>query len=100
MPLNNHPTTVSKETLKLKPQTYMNFSGESVGPLAAYYQVPFRHILLVFDETSLPNGVLRLQPKGGHGHLNELKNVMGQLDGCSAFPQLAVGIGNPPGTMD
>ncbi|KAG4991904.1 hypothetical protein JHK87_025361 [Glycine soja] len=60
MPLNNHPTTVSKETLKLK-----------VGPLAAYYQVPFRHILLVFDETSLPNGVLRLQPKGGHGHHNE-----------------------------
>ncbi|KAH1156721.1 hypothetical protein AAZX31_18G276400 [Glycine max] len=86
--------------LLAKPQTYMNFSGESVGPLAAYYQVPLRHILLVFDETSLPNGVLRLQPKGGHGHHNGLKNVMGHLDGCSAFPRLAVGIGNPPGTMD
>ncbi|CAJ1843740.1 unnamed protein product [Sphenostylis stenocarpa] len=86
--------------LLAKPQTYMNFSGESVGPLAAYYQVPLRHILLVYDETSLPNGVLRLQPKGGHGHHNGLKNVMGHLDGCSAFPRLAVGIGNPPGTMD
>ncbi|RDY00963.1 Chloroplastic group IIB intron splicing facilitator CRS2-A, chloroplastic, partial [Mucuna pruriens] len=86
--------------LLAKPQTYMNFSGESVGPLAAYYQVPLRHILLVYDETSLPNGVLRLQPKGGHGHHNGIKNVMGHLDGCSAFPRLAVGIGNPPGSMD
>ncbi|TKY64798.1 Chloroplastic group IIB intron splicing facilitator CRS2-B [Spatholobus suberectus] len=86
--------------LLAKPQTYMNFTGESVGPLAAYYQVPLRHILLVYDETSLPNGVLRLQPKAGHGHHNGLKNVMGHLDGCSAFPRLAVGIGNPPGTMD
>ncbi|KAH7533270.1 hypothetical protein FEM48_Zijuj04G0112800 [Ziziphus jujuba var. spinosa] len=56
--------------LLVKPQSYMNFSGESVGPLAAYYQVPLRHILLIYDEMSLPNGVLRLQPKGGHGHHN------------------------------
>ncbi|KAG5535329.1 hypothetical protein RHGRI_023187 [Rhododendron griersonianum] len=41
-----------------------------VGLLAAYYQVPLRHILLVYDEMSLPNGILRLQPKGGHGYLN------------------------------
>ncbi|KAK2361719.1 Chloroplastic group IIB intron splicing facilitator CRS2-A, chloroplastic [Trifolium repens] len=86
--------------LLAKPQTYMNFSGESVGPLAAYYRVPLRHILLVYDETSLPNGVLKLQPKGGHGHHNGLKNVIGHLDGCRDFPRLAIGIGNPPGTMD
>ncbi|KAI8541875.1 hypothetical protein RHMOL_Rhmol08G0095100 [Rhododendron molle] len=41
-----------------------------VGPLAAYYQVPLCHILLVYDEMSLPNGILRLQPKGGHGYHN------------------------------
>ncbi|KAI7749002.1 hypothetical protein M8C21_009908 [Ambrosia artemisiifolia] len=73
-----------------KPQGYMNFSGESVGPLAAYYQVPLRHILLVYDEMSLPNGVLRLQPRGGHGYHNGVKSVMEHLDG----------IGDPPGTMD
>ncbi|XP_052116130.1 uncharacterized protein LOC107486786 [Arachis duranensis] len=56
--------------LLAKPQTYMNFSGESIGPLLAYYQVPLRHILVVYDEMSLPNGVLRLQPKGGHGYDN------------------------------
>nr|GMD05910.1 chloroplastic group IIB intron splicing facilitator CRS2-B, chloroplastic [Ipomoea batatas] len=83
-----------------KPQTYMNFSGESVGQLAAYYQVPLRHILLVHDEMSLPNGVLRLKPKRGHGHHNGVKSVMEHLDGCHQFPRLCIGIGNPPGAMD
>lgn len=86
--------------LLAKPQAYMNFSGESVGPLAAYYQVPLRHILLIYDEMSLPNGVLRLQPRGGHGHHNGLKSVMDHLDGSRSFPRLSIGIGNPPGTMD
>ncbi|XP_020088377.1 chloroplastic group IIB intron splicing facilitator CRS2, chloroplastic [Ananas comosus] len=84
----------------VKPQSYMNYSGESVGPLAAYYQVPLRHILLIYDEMSLPNGVMRLQPKGGHGHHNGVKSVMEHLDGSRNFPRLCIGIGNPPGTMD
>ncbi|KAJ7975750.1 Peptidyl-tRNA hydrolase family protein [Quillaja saponaria] len=86
--------------LVAKPQAYMNFSGESVGPLAAHYQVPLRHILLVYDEMSLPNGVLRVQPKGGHGYHNGVKSVIGHLEGSREFPRLCIGIGNPPGTMD
>ncbi|XP_050229909.1 chloroplastic group IIB intron splicing facilitator CRS2-B, chloroplastic [Mercurialis annua] len=86
--------------LLAKPQGYMNFSGESVGSLAAYYQVPLRHILLIYDEMSLPNGVLRLQPKGGHGYHNGVKSVMQHLENCREFPRLCIGIGNPPGTMD
>ncbi|GAV85546.1 Pept_tRNA_hydro domain-containing protein [Cephalotus follicularis] len=86
--------------LVAKPQAYMNFSGESVGPLAAHYRVPLRHILLIYDEMSLPNGVLRLQPKAGHGHHNGVKSVMAHLDGCRDFPRLCIGIGNPPGSMD
>ncbi|OIW17560.1 hypothetical protein TanjilG_08838 [Lupinus angustifolius] len=86
--------------LLAKPQTYINFSGESVGPLAAYYRVPLRHILVVYDEMSLSSGVLRLQQKGGHGHHNGLKNVIGHLESSREFPRLAIGIGNPPGTMD
>lgn len=86
--------------LLAKPQAYMNFSGEAVGPLAAYYQVPLRHILLIYDEMSLPNGVMRLQPKGGHGHHNGVKSVMEHLDGSRDFPRLCIGIGNPPGSMD
>ncbi|GFY86774.1 peptidyl-tRNA hydrolase family protein [Actinidia rufa] len=86
--------------LLAKPQAYMNFSGESVGPLAAYYQVPLRHILLVYDEMNLPNGVLKLQRKAGHGYHNGVKSVIGHLDGCREFPRLCIGIGNPPGSMD
>ncbi|XP_039125921.1 chloroplastic group IIB intron splicing facilitator CRS2, chloroplastic [Dioscorea cayenensis subsp. rotundata] len=86
--------------LLVKPQAYMNYSGESVGSLAAYYKVPLRHILLIYDEMSLPNGVLRFQPKGGHGHHNGVKSVIEHLDGSREFPRLCIGIGNPPGSMD
>ncbi|XP_062192385.1 chloroplastic group IIB intron splicing facilitator CRS2, chloroplastic-like [Phragmites australis] len=86
--------------LLVKPQSYMNYSGEAIGPLAAYYQVPLRHILLIYDEMSLPNGVLRLQRKGGHGRHNGLQNVIENLDGCREFPRLSIGIGSPPGKMD
>uniref|UniRef100_A0A1J3E754 Chloroplastic group IIB intron splicing facilitator CRS2-A, chloroplastic n=1 Tax=Noccaea caerulescens TaxID=107243 RepID=A0A1J3E754_NOCCA len=86
--------------LLVKPQAYMNFSGESVGPLAAYYQVPLRHILMIYDDMGLPNGVLKLQPRGGHSHHNGLKNVTEHLNGCRGFPRLSIGIGNPPGNMD
>nr|GME01527.1 chloroplastic group IIB intron splicing facilitator CRS2-B, chloroplastic [Ipomoea batatas] len=54
----------------------------------------------VHDEMSLPNGVLRLKPKRGHGHHNGVKSVMEHLDGCHQFPRLCIGIGNPPGAMD
>ncbi|PAN32083.1 hypothetical protein PAHAL_5G462300 [Panicum hallii] len=86
--------------LLVKPQSYMNYSGEAIGPLAAYYQVPLRHVLLVYDDMSLPNGVLRIQRKGGHGRHNGLQNVIEQLDGRREFPRLSIGIGNPPGKMD
>ncbi|KAK4767600.1 hypothetical protein SAY87_024199 [Trapa incisa] len=83
-----------------KPHAYMNFSGESVAPLASYYQVPLRHILLVYDEMRLPNGVLQLHQKGGYMHHNGVKSVVGHLDGCCEFPRLCIGIGKPPGQMD
>ncbi|KAL1192111.1 Chloroplastic group IIB intron splicing facilitator CRS2-A [Cardamine amara subsp. amara] len=86
--------------LLVKPQAYMNYSGESVGPLAAYYQIPLRHILMIYDDMGLPNGVLRLQPKGGHSLHNGLKNVTEHLNGCRGYPRLSIGIGKPPGNMD
>ncbi|KAL5228028.1 hypothetical protein ABZP36_016293 [Zizania latifolia] len=86
--------------LLVKPQSYMNYSGEAIGPLAAYYQVPLRHILVIYDDMSLPNGVLRLQRKGGHGRHNGVQNVIERLDGSREFPRLSIGIGSPPGKMD
>ncbi|XP_052179053.1 peptidyl-tRNA hydrolase, mitochondrial isoform X2 [Diospyros lotus] len=83
-----------------KPQTYMNLSGESAGPLAAYYKLPLNRVLVFHDDMDLPCGVLRLQDKGGHGRHNGLKSVIYHFRGNREFPRLRIGIGKPPGQMD
>lgn len=83
-----------------KPQTYMNLSGESTGPLAAYYKLPLNRVLVFHDDMNLPCGVLRLNPNGGHGSHNGLKSVFYNFRGNREFPRLRIGIGRPPGQMD
>lgn len=83
-----------------KPQTYMNLSGDSTGPLAAYYKLPLNRVLLFHDDMTLPCGVLRLQDKGGHGSHNGLKSVIHRFRGNREFPRFRIGIGRPPGQMD
>ncbi|KAH9603999.1 hypothetical protein KSS87_023602 [Heliosperma pusillum] len=83
-----------------KPQTYMNLSGESTGPLAAYYKLPLNRVLVFHDDMQLPCGVLRLQHKGGHGSHNGLKSVIDHFRGNREFARLRIGIGRPPGQMD
>ncbi|KAG2551942.1 hypothetical protein PVAP13_9KG442500 [Panicum virgatum] len=90
--------------LLAKPQTYMNLSGESVGPLAAYYKLPLNRVLVAFDDMDLPCGVLRLQPKGGFGRHNglftRLRSVIYHFRQNREFCRLRMGIGRPPGQMD
>ncbi|KAL2240579.1 UNVERIFIED_CONTAM: Peptidyl-tRNA hydrolase, mitochondrial [Sesamum indicum] len=83
-----------------KPQTYMNLSGESCGPLASYYKLPLNRVLVFHDDMDLPCGVLRLHPKGNHGSHNGLKSVIYHFRGNREFPRLRIGIGRPPGQMD
>ncbi|KAL5541325.1 hypothetical protein UlMin_033426 [Ulmus minor] len=83
-----------------KPQTYMNLSGESTGPLAAYYKLPLNRVLVFHDDMNLPCGVLRLHDKGGHGSHNGLKSVIYHFRGNREFARLRIGIGRPPGQMD
>jgi PTH1 family peptidyl-tRNA hydrolase len=82
----------------LKPQTYMNLSGEAVAPIARFYKVPPQNILVVFDDLDLPLAKLRLRPKGGAGGHNGMQSVIQQL-GSSEFPRFRLGIGRPPGQM-
>ncbi|KAJ8759982.1 hypothetical protein K2173_010838 [Erythroxylum novogranatense] len=86
--------------LLAKPQTYMNLSGESVGPLAAYYKLPLSRVVVIHDDMTIPCGVLRIQPKGGHGSHNGLKSVILHFRGNREFNRLRIGIGRPPGQMD
>lgn len=86
--------------LLAKPQTYMNLSGESAGPLAAYYKLPLNRVLVAFDDTDLPCGILRLQPKGGYGRHNGVKSMIYHFRKNREFGRLRIGIGRPPGQMD
>jgi PTH1 family peptidyl-tRNA hydrolase len=79
----------------LKPQTYMNLSGESVAAALRYLPVEPADMLVVFDEMDIPSGKLRLRKAGGHGGHNGLRSIVEHL-GSSDFPRIRVGIGRPP----
>ncbi|KAJ3670679.1 hypothetical protein LUZ60_008105 [Juncus effusus] len=83
-----------------KPQTFMNVSGESVGPLISYYKIPLNQVLVIYDDLDLPFGKLRLLPKGGHGGHNGMRSIIKHLKENRDFPRLRIGIGRPPGKMD
>ena len=80
--------------LLMKPQTYMNLSGESVGEAARFYKVPADHVLVISDDVSLPVGKLRIRKSGSAGGHNGLKNIIQHL-GTDAFPRIKVGVGMP-----
>lgn len=89
---------MEKRIILVKPQTSMNLSGNSVGPLANYYKVPMINLMVVYDEIDLPFGVLRLREKGGSGGHNGMKSIIATLG--NNFPRLRLGIGRPPGRME
>jgi len=84
-----------EKVLLMKPQTYMNLSGEAVGEAARFYKIPPEHVLVVSDEISLPLGKLRVRPKGSAGGHNGLKSIISSL-GSDAFPRIRIGVGAPP----
>ena len=81
--------------LLMKPQTYMNLSGEAVGQAARFYKVPPEHILVVSDDISLPVGGMRIRPNGSACGHNGLKNIISVL-GTENFPRIRMGVGAPP----
>ncbi len=77
----------------LKPQTYMNLSGESVGSLVRFYQIEPARVLVVLDDMALPLGRLRIRERGSHGGHNGLRSILEHL-GTQDVPRLRVGIGS------
>ncbi len=80
--------------LLCKPQGYMNLSGQSVVPLAKFYQIPFGRIMVVVDDLDLPLGAIRMRPGGGTGGHRGLDSIQGLL-GKDDFSRLRLGIGRP-----
>ena len=83
-----------QKCLVMKPQTYMNLSGEAVHEAAQFYKIPADHVLVIYDDVSLPVGKLRVRPTGSAGGHNGLKNIIQHL-GTDAFPRIKVGVGMP-----
>ena len=84
-----------EKLLLMKPQTFMNLSGEAVGEAARFYKIPPEHVLVVSDEIALPIGKLRVRAKGSAGGHNGLKSVIACL-GSEDFPRIRLGVGAPP----
>jgi PTH1 family peptidyl-tRNA hydrolase len=81
----------------VKPQTYMNESGGSIGPLVKFYKIPLENLLIIFDEMDLPLGTLRIRPKGGSSGQQGMQSIIRGLGNQKGFPRMRVGIGRPPG---
>ncbi|MYL51590.1 aminoacyl-tRNA hydrolase [Halobacillus litoralis] len=86
-----------EKIILLKPQTYMNLSGESLRPLMEFYDIEVEDVLVVYDDLDLPPGKIRLRKKGGHGGHNGIRNIIDQL-GTKEFKRLRVGVGRPEGS--
>ena len=83
-----------QKVILLKPQTYMNSSGESIRAAADYYKVDPEDILVVYDDISLAPGQLRIRAKGSAGGHNGIKSITEHL-GTDAYPRFKIGIGHP-----
>jgi PTH1 family peptidyl-tRNA hydrolase len=83
----------------VKPQTFMNESGQSVGPIAKFYKTDPTNLLIIYDDLDLPVAQLRMRKFGGTGGHKGMKSIIARV-GTDNFPRLRVGIGRPPGRMD
>jgi PTH1 family peptidyl-tRNA hydrolase len=83
----------------LKPQTYMNLSGESVQEALHWYKLLPEEVLIISDDIDLPSGLIRVRPHGGAGTHNGWKSII-QLTGTDRFPRIRVGVGAPPPNWD
>jgi PTH1 family peptidyl-tRNA hydrolase len=87
-------TIGSEKVVLVKPLTFMNLSGQTVGELVRWYKVPPEDLLVVHDELDLPVGKIRLRARGSAAGHNGLKDIIAHLH-TDQFPRLRVGIGHP-----
>jgi PTH1 family peptidyl-tRNA hydrolase len=79
----------------VKPETFMNLSGDCVRPLADYFKIPEEDIVVVYDDMALPEGVIRLRENGASGGHKGIQNIIDHY-GNSSIKRIRVGIGEPP----
>lgn len=88
-----------EKVILVKPQTYMNLSGESVRSIMDFYKVDLEQLIVIFDDISLEPGQLRIRKKGSAGGHNGIKNIIAHL-GTQEFARIKIGVGEKPSQMD
>lgn len=83
-----------KKIIVLKPQTFMNLSGDAVGPTAKFYKIPPENVIIISDDISLPVGKMRIRKKGSAGGHNGLKSIINHLG--EGFMRIKIGVGEKP----
>jgi PTH1 family peptidyl-tRNA hydrolase len=81
-----------------KPYSFMNTSGQPVRSLVRFYKIPYKYVLVIFDDVDLPFGAIRMRSEGGSSGQQGMKSIIQQL-GSKEFNRLRIGIGRPPGKM-
>ena len=88
-------TVGERRVLLMKPQTFMNLSGEAVREAAAFYHVAPQNVIVIYDDVTLDIGRLRVRGKGSDGGHNGIKSIIYQLN-SNDFPRVRVGVGKKP----
>ena len=88
-----------EKVMLVKPQTYMNLSGQCVTELVSFYKPDLADVMVIFDDIDLPLGKLRLRKDGSAGTHNGMRSIIGLL-GRQDFPRLRVGVGRKPEGWD
>ncbi|MGI6084300.1 MAG: aminoacyl-tRNA hydrolase [Acetivibrionales bacterium] len=83
----------------VKPQTYMNNSGEAIREIIDYYKVPYENLVIIYDDADLDIGRLRIRAKGSPGTHNGMRSILSHIQ-TEDFPRIRIGIGKAPDQMD
>lgn len=86
------------KVMLIKPQTYMNLSGQSVREAMDYYKVDIENLIVIYDDIDIPMGSLRIRKKGSAGTHNGMRSIIQQL-GDDGFPRIRIGIGGDRGNI-
>jgi len=78
----------------MKPQTFMNLSGDAVAAAAKFYKIPPENVIIIYDDVSMAVGKMRIRTKGSAGGHNGIKSIIGHMG--DVFPRIKMGVGEKP----
>lgn len=88
-------TIENEKVILVKPQTFMNLSGESIRDIVDWYKVPLKNTILIYDDIDLAPGKIRVRPKGSAGTHNGMRSILYHIQ-SEDFPRVRIGIGKAP----